>query len=391
MGAFDRIIVVVLDSVGLGALPDAADFGDAGSDTLGHVAASRPLRLPRMARLGLGNIRPLEHIPAADPPGGFCGKAALASRGKDTTSGHWEMMGLVLSKPFPTYLQGFPWEVIGPFQEAIGRRVLGNRAASGTEIIQELGEEHLRTGSPIVYTSADSVFQVAAHEDVIPVEELYRICGIARGQLQGEHQVGRVIARPFTGSAGAFRRTRRRRDFAIPPFVPTVLDHLTDAQVPICTVGKIASVFCYRGTGVELQAKSNQESTLRTLEALDSFPRGFIFVNFVDFDQLYGHRNDVEGYARSLEEFDADLGRIQDSLRQGDLLVLTSDHGCDPATASTDHSREYALLLCQIPGRQRGTHLGTRGSLADIGATVAENFGVAAPAGESFLGRLTEG
>ncbi|HSR52023.1 MAG TPA: phosphopentomutase [Acidobacteriota bacterium] len=386
---FRRIIIGVLDSVGVGEMPDAVDFGDAGSDTLGHVAESRPLEIPRLARLGIGNIRPLPHVPPADPARGCYGKAALASRGKDTTSGHWEMMGLILQEPFPTYLEnGFPDEVILPFQQAIGREILGNKAASGTEIIAELGRQHMETGRPIVYTSADSVFQIAAHEDVIPVEELYRICQTARQLLQGEHQVGRVIARPFIGTPGHFERTERRKDYAIEPFRPTVLDHLKEAAVAVVTVGKIASVFCYRGTGREIKTGGNAATTRETLGAIGDTPEGLIFSNWVDFDMLYGHRNNVEGYARALEEFDRDLGPLQEGLGDNDLLVLTSDHGCDPSTESTDHSREYAFILAFSPALEGGADLGTRASLADIGATVAENFGVPAPAGKSFLGQL---
>ncbi|HSR68883.1 MAG TPA: phosphopentomutase [Acidobacteriota bacterium] len=387
--SFRRIIIGVLDSVGVGALPDAAEFGDAGSDTLGHVAEWRPLRIPRLARMGIGNIRPLQDVAPADSPSACYGKAALASRGKDTTSGHWEMMGLILEKPFPTYLEsGFPAEVIEPFQQAIGRKVLGNKAASGTEIIAELGARHLETGRPIVYTSADSVFQIAAHEDVISTDELYRICEIARAQLRGEHEVGRVIARPFRGRPGSFVRTEGRKDYAIAPFRPTVLDGLEEADVPVVTVGKIASVFSYKATGRELKSGNNSATTRETLRALGESPRGLIFANWVDFDMLYGHRNNVEGYAKALEAFDRDLADLLENLQPHDLLILTSDHGCDPTTASTDHSREYTLVLAYSPSLQGGADLGTRATLADVGATVAENFSIEAPAGASFLQQL---
>ncbi len=385
---FGRVVILVLDSVGVGEMPDAVEFGDAGSDTLGHVAASRQIELPNLAALGLGNIRPLPGIPPARPASGSYGKMALASRGKDTTSGHWEMMGLPLKQPFPTYPEGFPPEVIEAFESAVGRRVLGNRPASGTEIIRELGEEHVRSGNPIVYTSADSVFQIAAHEGIIPIDELYRMCETARAILQGPHRVGRVIARPFIGEPGAFARTERRKDYAIPPLAPTVLDGLQAAGVPVVAVGKIASIFCYRGVDVELKSKNNRDTTVQTLNALRDTPRGLVFANFVDFDMLYGHRNDVEGYARALEEFDRELPSILAALKPDDLLVMVSDHGCDPSTPSTDHSREYCLLLAYgktLPGDRR---LGVRRSLADLGASVAENFGVPSPAGTSFLAEL---
>ncbi len=389
MTTFQRIIILVLDSVGVGAMPDAARFGDEGSDTLGHVAAWRPLQIPNLSRWGIGNIRPLEGIPVSAAPAASFGKMTLAGQGKDTTSGHWEMMGVVLDRPFPTYPRGFPPEVIEPFERAIGRGTLGNVAASGTEIIRQLGREHLRTGKPIVYTSADSVFQIAAHESVIPVAELYRICEIARGQLRGEHQVGRVIARPFIGEPDNFVRTPRRKDYAIPPPVPTVLDRLQEKQVPVIAIGKIASIYCHRGVDRELKSSDNRATARATREAMEQTPRGLIFANFVDFDMLYGHRNDVEGYARALEEFDQELERIEDGLEPRDLVVLVSDHGCDPTTPSTDHSREYALLLAYSPSRPGpGADLGTRTSLADLGASVAENFGVSRAVGTSFLDEL---
>lgn len=387
---FERVIILVLDSVGVGAMPDAEEFGDAGSDTLGHVAEFRPLLVPNLARWGIGNIRPLEGVLPVSVPLAAHGKMGLASRGKDTTSGHWEMMGLVLEQPFRTYPDGFPAEVIEPFEEAIGRKCLGNVPASGTEIIARLGDEHLRTGKPIVYTSADSVFQVAAHENVIPVDELYRICRIARELLDGEHRVGRVIARPFTGSPGEFvRDSARRKDYAVPPFTPTVLDHLQAAGVPVIAIGKIASIYCNRGVDEERKTGSNPETAAATLSAMEDLAAGLIFANFVDFDMLYGHRNNPEGYAAALEEFDRDLARVESKLRRDDLIILVSDHGCDPTTASTDHSREYALLLAHSPSQSRpGENLGTRDSLADVGATVAENFEVESPAGSSFLTRI---
>lgn len=382
-------MLIVLDSVGIGEMPDAADFGDAGSDTLGHVAASRPLKLPTLVRLGLANIKPLAHLEPPAHPAGAYGKAALASPGKDTTTGHWEMAGLYLEHPFPTYPNGFPAELIQKYEAAIGRRVLGNKPASGTEIIQELGEEHLRTGSPIVYTSADSVFQVAAHEEIIPVEELYRLCQIARELLQPPHQVGRVIARPFLGQPGRFARTERRRDFAIQPPQPTLLDRLTQAGIFTCGIGKIYDIYCGRGLAAHTKTKNNADGVARTLEALDQHPAGLLFTNLVDFDMLYGHRNDVEGYARTLEEADTGLARMVEKLGREDLLIITADHGCDPATPSTDHSREYVPLLAYSPAGGAGVNLGTRRSLADTGQTIAENFSLQLPFGISFLSELT--
>ncbi len=385
---YRRVILLVLDSVGVGAMPDADRFGDAGSDTLGHVAEIRALQLPRLRELGIGNIRSLRHLPPASSPLASFGRMALASAGKDTTSGHWEMMGLILDKPFPVYPEGFPEEVIGAFEREIGRPTLGNRPASGTQIIEKLGSRHLETGFPIVYTSADSVFQIAAHEEVIAVDELYRICETARRLLRGPHQVGRVIARPFRGEPGGFRRTANRKDFAVPPFIPTVLDELQERKIPVFAVGKIASIYCYRGIGRELRSRNNRDTADKTLDAMGELEGGLIFSNFVDFDALFGHRNDAEGYARALEEFDADLARLLRALRRDDLLVMVSDHGCDPTTPSTDHSREYALLLAYSPSLSRGNDLGTRSSLADTGATLAENFGVPSPAGTSFLEQL---
>ncbi|HLV02265.1 MAG TPA: phosphopentomutase, partial [Acidobacteriota bacterium] len=360
---FKRSLLLILDSVGVGAMPDAADFGDQGSDTLGHLAASRLLNLPNMSRLGLGNIRPLQDIPPVDRPIGFFGKAALASRGKDTTSGHWEMMGIILDHPFPTYPDGFPDEIVSAFEKAIGRKVIGNYPASGTEIVQDLGEEHIRTGSPILYTSADSVFQLAAHIDVIPLAELYRFCQLARDLLQGEHQVGRVIARPFRGRPSHFERTTDRKDFAIPPPSPTVLDALDQAEIPVIAIGKIGSIYCQRGITTELESRDNRHTFSQTMQVVEELDEGLVFANFIDFDMLYGHRNDPAGYADALEEFDRMLERLLERLRQDDLLILASDHGCDPTTPSTDHSREYALLLCCSPACQPGHSLGTRESL----------------------------
>jgi phosphopentomutase len=385
---FDRVIWIVLDSAGIGEMPDAAAYGDAGSDTIGNIAAQRKLDLPNLRRLGLANIRPLTGIPPAASPEGAFGKCALASPGKDTTTGHWEMVGIHLDKPLPLFPNGFPRDLIEEFERRIGRSTLGNYAASGTEIIKQLGEEHMRTGAPIVYTSADSVFQIAMHEEVIPLWEQYKICETARALLRGDWEVGRVIARPFLGSPGAFQRTSNRKDYAIAPARGMLLDRLAEKKVPVHSVGKIFDVFLGRGISVYDKTRNNAEGMATTLEALDHTLNGLIFVNLVDFDMLYGHRNDVEGYARALEEVDRWLPALRSALRESDMLILTADHGCDPTTPSTDHSREYVPLLVSGP-RVRPIDLGTRATLSDIGQTVAENFNLAIAKGESFLGAVS--
>jgi phosphopentomutase len=389
---FDRIIWIVLDSVGIGELPDASDYGDTGRDTLGHVARSRPLNIPNLVRLGLADIKPLEYLtPAAEPLGAY-GKAATRSPGKDTTTGQWEMAGIWLEQAFPVYPEGFPKALIEEFEMGIGRRTLGNKPASGTEILTELGEEHVRTGFPIVYTSGDSVFQIAAHEDVIPVAELYRMCEIARKLLDGPNRVGRVIARPFTGAAGDFKRTERRHDYAVEPPRPMLLDVLAEKKVAVFGIGKIHDIYNGRGVDDYVTTKNNADGMTKLREALASRPAGLIFVNLVDFDMLYGHRKDVEGFARSLEEFDALLGPLLDELRPTDLLLLTADHGCDPdrVNPTTDHSREYVPIVAYGPGEARGLNLGIRATLADMGQTVAANFGAQIPHGTSFLADLTK-
>jgi len=384
-GSFERVVLVVLDSVGIGAMPDAAAYRDAGRDTLGHICERRRLRVPNLIRLGLANIRPLAGLEPPLHPEGAYGKAALLSPGKDTTTGHWEIAGIILDRAFPTYPHGFPRELIDKFEQAIGRRTLGNFPASGTEIIQQLGAEHLKTGWPIVYTSADSVFQVAAHEEIIPVDKLYRICQVARAMLQGEHRVGRVIARPFRGQPGSFVRTERRHDYAVEPPYPMLLDILKDAGLEVVGVGKVPELFLHRGLTRSWPGKSNREALESVVAAVRECSRGLVFANLVDFDMLYGHRLDVEGYARALEEVDAFLPRILSALGPRDLLILTADHGCDPVGPSTDHSREYVPILVAGPGVRGGVNLGTRATLADIGASIADNFGLHLEQGKSFL------
>jgi len=384
---FQRVIWIVLDSVGIGEMPDAAQYGDVGSDTLGNIARLRGLRLPNLARMGLGNIKPLTGIDPAATPTAAYGKCRLASPGKDTTTGHWEMAGIHLAKPFPLYPHGFPPEILGQFEGRTGRGWLGNKAASGTEIIQELGAEHMRTGSPIVYTSADSVFQVAAHEEVIPLWELYKICETAREILRGPYEVGRVIARPFTGSPGNFTRTANRHDYAVPPPKGMLLDRLDEGGVVIHSVGKIFDVFLGRGIRESTKTKNNADGMAKTLEAM-SEEAGLIYVNLVDFDQQFGHRNDIEGYGNALEQFDAWVPEFESALRPGDLAIFTADHGCDPTTPSTDHSREYVPLLVSGPKARPGVNLGVRDTLSDIGQTVAENFGARIREGASFLSQI---
>jgi phosphopentomutase len=390
MPPFDRVIWIVLDSVGIGELPDAADYGDVGRDTLGHIARSRPLQLPNLLRLGLASIKPLEHLaPPANPAGCF-GKGATHSPGKDTTTGHWEMAGIWLDQAFPVYPHGFPAELIAQFERAIGRRTLGNKPASGTEILKEIGAEHMRTGFPIVYTSGDSVFQIAAHEDVIPVAELYRMCEIARKLLDGPHRVGRVIARPFVGAPGNFRRTERRHDYAVEPPRPMLLDVLADRNVPVLGIGKIHDIYNGRGVANYVTTKNNADGMATLTAALAQQPAGLVFANLVDFDMLFGHRKDVEGFARSLEEFDALLGPFLAALAPRDMLLLTADHGCDPdpVNPTTDHSREYVPIVAFSPGTKGGSALGVRSTLADMGQTVAENFGGRIPHGTSFLAQI---
>lgn len=380
---------MVLDSAGIGEMPDAADWGDAGADTLGHILESRQVDLPNLQKLGLGNIRPLAGVPAVENPIGSYGKCTLKSNGKDTTTGHWEMAGIVLEKAFPTYPNGFPPRIIDDFvKQSAVPGVLGNVPASGTEIIKELGEEHVRTGKPIVYTSADSVFQIAAHEEVIPVDRLYEICEIARRILDGEDRVGRVIARPFLGTtADNFKRTENRHDYAVPP-PANLLPLLKENGLDVVCIGKIASIYDSVGVTEDLTAKNNDQTIDQTINALTADSNGLIFSNLVDFDMLYGHRRDTEGYAAALEHFDNRLPEIIAAMNDDDLLILTADHGNDPTAPGTDHTREYAPLIVYGSSAKPGVDLGTRGSLADIGQTIADNFGVSLSEGRSFLSEI---
>jgi phosphopentomutase len=386
-----------MDSVGAGELPDASSYGDQGSNTLGNIARRVPLKLPTLRSLGLARIVDIGLAPNDAATGratAFAerayGRMAEASAGKDSVTGHWEMMGIVLDRPFPTFPNGFPPAVIEEFARRTGRSVLGNRAASGTQIVDDLGPEHLRTGALIVYTSADSVFQIAAHEEVVPLPDLYRACEIAYELVGKGMGVGRVIARPFVGTPGHFRRTANRRDYALPPTAETLLDHLMHASLPVVAIGKIEDLFAGRGVTHAVHTASDDEGMDRVEEQMADMDRGLVFANLVDFDSQYGHRNDVEGYAVNLERFDARLATLLPRLREDDLLIVTADHGNDPTTPSTDHAREYVPLL--VTGRQvrSGVDLGTRSTFADLGQTLAELFGVAALAhGTSFLPEIT--
>jgi phosphopentomutase len=392
MKEFERIFWIVLDSVGIGELPDAAEYGDVGRNTLGHIAESRPLEIPNLVQLGLANIGPLKQQTPASAPLGAYGKGATRSPGKDTTTGHWEMAGVWLDQAFPVYKNGFPKELIEEFEKQIGRKTIGNKPASGTEIIKELGEEHVRTGKPIVYTSGDSVFQIATHEEVIPVAELYRMCEIARKLLDGPHRVGRVIARPFTGAPGSFGRTTRRHDYAVDPPRPMLMDVLAGQKVRVFGVGKIHDIYNGRGVEEYVTTKGNADGMEKMTAAVRERKSGLIFCNLVDFDMLYGHRKDVEGFAKSLEEFDHMLADFLPLLSLSDLLMITADHGCDPDPrwATTDHSREYVPILAYSPRGGAGANLGVRDTLADMGQTIAENFGATIPHGRSFLSEMSK-
>ena len=368
-----RVIIIVLDSVGVGEMPDAEKYGDLGSNTLGNIARHRGgLHLPHLEKLGLGNIISITGVLENPKPEGSFGKMAERSVGKDTTTGHWEMAGVILERALPTFPHGFPQEFIERYEVAIGRSVLGNEIASGTEIIQRLGEEHVRTGKPIVYTSADSVFQVAAHEGVIPLTELMQICQIARVMLSDEMQVGRVIARPFLGEVGQFYRTPNRHDFAIDPPHKILMEHVQERGLEVCAVGKIRDIYAGRGITRFVTSKGNMECVNKTIDYMTTVEAGLIMTNLVDFDMLYGHRNDAEGYARALIDFDERLPEIYAALLPEDILIITADHGCDPTRLGTDHTREYVPLLVYGPMLKKGVNLGVRSTFADLGATVAE-------------------
>ncbi|MGG2990587.1 phosphopentomutase [Paenibacillus macerans] len=388
---FRKISVIVLDSVGIGELPDAAQFGDEGAHTLGHILqTAHGTKLPNLQKLGLGNIAELPNLAPAADPAAYYGKMAEISAGKDTMTGHWELMGLKTETPFQTYPNGFPQDLIARFEQETGRKVIGNKPASGTEILVELGEEHMKTGAWIVYTSADSVFQIAAHEEIIPLPELYRACEIARKlTLEPEHSVGRVIARPFVGTPGNFQRTPNRHDYAVKPPEPTVLNALKNAGQDVVAVGKIGDIFSGEGITASFPTKSNRHGIEETLQRLDEDFSGLLFTNLVDFDSLYGHRRDPQGYARALEEFDAAVPDLLAKVGENDLLVITADHGNDPVHSGTDHTREYVPLLIYGPTLKNPGSLGVRGTYADLAATIADNFGVQAPEhGISFLSQL---
>ncbi|MED4581498.1 phosphopentomutase [Brevibacillus choshinensis] len=388
---FSRIFLIVMDSVGIGELPDAPKFRDEGAHTLGHIAERvAGFRLPNLEKLGLGNIAPINNVPATAAPLAHYGKMQEISMGKDTTTGHWEIMGLHVSTPFNTYPDGFPSSLISEFEQRIGRKVLGNKVASGTDILDELGEEHMKTGNVIVYTSADSVFQVAAHEDVIPLNELYRICEIARElTLRDEFAVTRVIARPFEGEPGHFSRTSNRHDYSVKPFSPTVMNHVQDAGLSSIAIGKISDIYAEEGITKSIRTKDNMDGVDQLLGTMKESFAGLSFVNLVDFDAKFGHRRDPQGYGEALMEFDARIPELLSALLDGDLLVITADHGNDPVHHGTDHTREYVPLLAYHKGITVGTDLGVRETFADLGATIADNFDVKAPSiGKSFLSHL---
>ncbi len=373
----NRAILIVLDSVGIGELPDAADFGDVGSNTLGNIVKKcGGISLPNLSKLGLGKIDGINYLPVPEQVDGSYARMAEVSNGKDTITGHWELAGLQLKKPFPTYPDGFPQEVLDEFTRLTGRGVLANCAASGTEIIKQYGEEHMRTGKLIVYTSADSVFQIAAHEDIVPIDELYKICQIARDMLKDEHMVGRVIARPFIGEPGNFTRTSNRRDYSAAPASDTILDKLSKKGLDVIAVGKIEDIFSKKGITKADHTKSNMHGVDMTIDFMKQQNKGLIFTNLVDFDMLFGHRNNAQGYKDALEEFDKRLPEIMDAMKEDDVLIITADHGCDPTTESTDHSREHVPLLIYGKSIKSDVNLGTRVTFADVASTLAEMFEV---------------
>ncbi|WFB57955.1 phosphopentomutase [Paenibacillus sp. BR1-192] len=391
MERFDRIHLIVLDSVGIGEAPDAADFDDIGSDTLGHIAREcGGLNMPNMAALGLSNIREIEGVPATDQPRAYYTKMQEASNGKDTMTGHWEIMGLYIDTPFRVFPDGFPDELIQRIEKKTGRKVIGNKPASGTEIIEELGEEHVKTGALIIYTSADSVLQIAAHEDVVPLKELYEICEFCREiTLEDPYMLGRIIARPFIGEAGSFKRTANRHDYALKPFGRTTMNEMKDAGLDVIALGKISDIYDGEGITKAVRTVSNMDGMDKMVQTLDESFKGLSFLNLVDFDAVYGHRRDPKGYGQALEDYDRRLPEVFEKMTENDLLIITADHGNDPTYKGTDHTREYVPLLVYSPRFAEGKELPLRKTFADIGATVADNFGVKLPEhGTSFLNDL---
>ncbi|WLR60356.1 phosphopentomutase [Guptibacillus hwajinpoensis] len=388
---FKRVFLVVMDSVGIGEAPDADQFDDLGADTLGHIADHmNGLKMPNMEKLGLGNIRELNGVSKADKPMAHYTKMMEASNGKDTMTGHWEIMGLHIEQPFRTFPNGFPDDLISELESRTGRKIIGNKPASGTEILVELGEEHVKTGALIVYTSADSVLQIAAHEDVVPLDELYHICEIAREMTKAEeYMVGRVIARPFEGEVGNFKRTSNRHDYALKPFGHTVMNELKDNEKDVIAIGKISDIYDEEGVTKSLRTKSNMDGMDKLLETQQMQFEGISFLNLVDFDALFSHRRDPQGYGEALEEYDERLTEVLERMEEDDLLLITADHGNDPIHHGTDHTREYVPLLAYYKGIKEGTDLGIRKTFADIGATIADNFEVKLPEhGKSFLEKL---
>jgi len=373
-----KVVLVVLDSVGIGELPDAELYGDKGSNTLGNIAKNvKGFSIPNLEALGIGSIEGVENLIKCENPEGIYGRCSELSKGKDTITGHWEMAGVILETPLQTYPNGFPKEIMDEFEAKIGRKTLGNVVASGTAIIEELGEEHIKTGYPIIYTSADSVFQIAANEDIIPLEELYKMCEIAREMLVGDKMVGRVIARPFKGmKKGEFVRTANRHDYALEPFNKTVLEYVSEAGLPVAAVGKIKDIFTGKGVTESVSIKDNMDGVDKTLQMMKSHSKGFIFTNLVDFDMKFGHRNDVEGYAKALEEFDDRLPELKEALGDNDVLIITADHGCDPTTEGTDHSREYVPVLVYGKNLKEDINLGTRNGFCDMGKTILDLFDI---------------
>ncbi|MGG3309261.1 phosphopentomutase [Paenibacillus lautus] len=391
MERFDRIHLIVLDSVGIGEAPDAADFDDVGSDTLGHIAREcGGLNMPNMAALGLSNIREIEGVPVADKPRAYYTKMQEASNGKDTMTGHWEIMGLYIDTPFRVFPDGFPDELIQRIEEKTGRKVIGNKPASGTEIIEELGEEHVKTGALIIYTSADSVLQIAAHEDIVPLKELYEICEFCREiTLEDPYMLGRIIARPFIGEVGSFKRTANRHDYALKPFGRTTMNEMKDAGLDVIALGKISDIFDGEGITKAVRTVSNMDGMDKMVQTLGESFKGLSFLNLVDFDAVYGHRRDPKGYGQALEDYDQRLPEVFEKMTEKDLLIITADHGNDPTYKGTDHTREYVPLLVYSPRFAEGKELPLRKTFADLGATVADNFGVKLPEhGTSFLNDL---